>query len=910
MNSKNKNCWLWGVSVLALVFGACPAVAALYQISTEKSYSHYVEYTQNGPVDNFYQIQVPSGKKAYVKLTNTDFKSQNDDYTTRTFSRIENGTKRDMTSWAGKTGNVSNMVFSSDVTLQFTTFVKPGYYLKPQELANGQIVYKPVYYTSYYTRQYYTIAVSYSSSGSGNDDSNYDVVFPYTGGEQTMFTTNISSFEGRLIEQLAGESNGDNWLGTREIVDATSSKLTCKITAQPNPSTGKRTGRVTYSLKNEGKRVVTVLQKPAPSASATQTVTFNAAGGSCSTSQKTYPVGGYYTNLPTATRTDHTFDGWYTATNGGTKITSGTAVTTNAERTLFAQWTANPSAPGAPTGLSATTTLTNGIQVSWTGGSGATSHNVWRGTTTTQGDARRIKIGATSPYPDNDSELVAGKSYYYWIEATNSAGNAFSKSSAKGQKAVSLSLGRSVVSATADGGNQSFSVTANTSWSASSGASWISFTTGAGDGNGTCAFTVAANPDANARTGTVTVVAGKNTDAPKTATVSVVQQAGTRFAVGSYELDMEDGLVWLRFPGAKGTTFRVERTKELGGTWATALTFTATNDGMNEVSASIPGKWDTGFFRLGKDGGDAPVGPGTSTNVPTGLYLVVDLSGGPDAASWPVSELEAVPSGGWTDEYKTTKLVLRRIEPGTFTMGSTTNELGGGSSGETPHEVTISQPFFMGVFEVTQKQWVLAMGNNPSAWSGNARPVERVSYDMIRGTGQGTNWPSDGKVDAGSFMGVLRAKTGMTFDLPTEAQWEYACRAGTTTALNSGKDLTGIYRCSNMNEVGRYFHNTEDGKGGYKGWHTTVGSYLPNAWGLYDMHGNVEEWCRDWYASNLGMTAVTNPKGASSGSDRVQRGGGWRTAWVQSCRSASRHYGDPSDANDYLGFRIAMILSE
>ena len=98
MNSKNKNCWLWGVSVLALVFGACPAVAALYQISTEKSYSHYVEYTQNGPADNFYQIQVPSGKKAYVKLTNTGFQSQNGDSTTRAFSRVENGTQRDMTS--------------------------------------------------------------------------------------------------------------------------------------------------------------------------------------------------------------------------------------------------------------------------------------------------------------------------------------------------------------------------------------------------------------------------------------------------------------------------------------------------------------------------------------------------------------------------------------------------------------------------------------------------------------------------------------------------------------------------------------------------------------------------------------------------------------------------------------------
>ena len=894
MNSKNKNCWLWGVSVLALVFGACPAVAELYQISTEKSYSHYVEYTQNGPVDNFYQIQVPSGKKAYVKLTNTGFQSQNGDSTTRAFSRVENGTQRDMTSWAEKTGNVSNMVFSSDVTLQFTTFIKPGYYLKPQELANGQIVYKPVYYTSYNTRQYYTIEISYSTGGEGDEEKNYDLVFYSSGGEKTAFTTNDSSFDKILISQFAGDDDSA-WLGTRQVGNATSSLVTCKITAQPNPSIVRRTGQVAYYLKNEEIRVVTVFQRGASSASAYQTVTFNAAGGSCSTSQKTYPVGGYYTNLPTATRTDHTFDGWYTATNGGTKITSGTAVTTNAERTLFAQWTANPSAPGAPTGLSATTTLTNGIQVSWTAGTGATSHNVWRGTSTNLDFASKIKTGATSPYPDNSSDLVVGRSYYYWIEATNSAGSAFSKSSAKGQKAVSLSLGRSVVSATADGGNQSFSVTANTSWSASSGASWISFTTGAGDGNGTCAFTVAANPDANARTGTVTVVAGKNTDAPKTATVSVVQQAGTRFAVGSYELDMEDGLVWLRFPGAKGTTFRVERAKALGGTWATAMTFTATNDGMNEVSASIPGKWDTGFFRLGKDGEDAPVGPGTSTNVPTGLYLVVDLSGGPSAASWPVSALEDVPSGGWTDEYKTTKLVLRRIEAGTFTMGSPLDE-SGRYSGESQHKVTLTKPYYIGVFEVTQKQYELVTGGNPSYYSGDKRPVEKVSWNDIRGDSSTYNWPNSTAVDANSFVGRIRARTGLAFDLPTEAQWEHACRAGTTTAYSYGDSANGDYMW--------YYSNSSSQT-------HEVGTKKPNAWGLYDMHGNVWEWCLDWFRVDLGTAAVTDPKGGASGvfSFRVWRGGGC-SGLPGSCRSANRSSEYPFNAYDYLGFRLSWILSE
>jgi uncharacterized repeat protein (TIGR02543 family) len=292
------------------------------------------------------------------------------------------------------------------------------------------------------------------------------------------------------------------------------------------------------------------------------------------------------------------------------------------------------------------------------------------------------------------------------------------------------------------------------------------------------------------------------------------------------------------------------------------------------------------------------------------LYLVVDLSAGfKEEAVWPVSYLGGVPEGGWTDDYKTTKLVLRLVLPGTFTMGSPSGELGR-DSGETQHEVTISKPFYMGVFEVTQKQWELVTGSKPSWYKGAIRPVECVSYNMIRGTGVGTNWPADGQVDAGSFMGVLRAKTGRKFDLPTEAQWEYACRAGTTTALNSGKDLTDAYQCANMDEVGRYLYNQSDRRGGYSE-HTTVGSYLPNAWGLYDMHGNVWEWCLDWYGS-YESGAATDPVGAGScsWSSRVMRGGCWDYG-AATCRSAYRDDGrNPSHTYNFLGFRLSSNLPE
>jgi formylglycine-generating enzyme required for sulfatase activity len=224
-----------------------------------------------------------------------------------------------------------------------------------------------------------------------------------------------------------------------------------------------------------------------------------------------------------------------------------------------------------------------------------------------------------------------------------------------------------------------------------------------------------------------------------------------------------------------------------------------------------------------------------------GDYLVVDLSAGSSASSYPVSYLTAVPAGGWTDEYKTTKMVFRRIPAGTFTMGSPTNELGR-YSGEVQHQVTLTQPFYMGVFEVTQKQWERVMGTWPSYFTNtsyrDSRPVERVSYYQIRENPANSgdpavSWPANSAVNAGSFMGRLRARTSKAFDLPTESQWEYAGRAGTTTALNSGKNLTATGSCPNMSEVGWYWYN--GGSGYTRNGDTSVatakvGSYLPNAW--------------------------------------------------------------------------------
>ena len=254
------------------------------------------------------------------------------------------------------------------------------------------------------------------------------------------------------------------------------------------------------------------------------------------------------------------------------------------------------------------------------------------------------------------------------------------------------------------------------------------------------------------------------------------------------------------------------------------------------------------------------------------LFYVIDLSGGPAATRWPVSCLAAVPKGGWTKEYKTTKLVLRRIEKGSI------SGINGGIDGAVS-SITIDKPYYIGVFEVTRAQYALMKGG-----TGDARPRGRISYNTLRGTSAGALYPDSTAVDATSVIGILRAKTGLTtLDLPTEAQWEYACRAGTTSDYNNGGSTE-----ADLATLGRYSGNRNDGRGGFSGGVTTVGSYAPNRWGLYDMHGNVREWCLEWYFQ---------------GPPRASRGGGCDYD-AGFCRSGRRLGYDPSFDYDDIGFRL------
>jgi len=306
-----------------------------------------------------------------------------------------------------------------------------------------------------------------------------------------------------------------------------------------------------------------------------------------------------------------------------------------------------------------------------------------------------------------------------------------------------------------------------------------------------------------------------------------------------------------------------------------------------------------------------------------GDYMCIDISGGTNATSYPVTyyrTLADVPGGPNSDVYKTEGLLLSLIPKGVFTMSSPEEELGRDIFEAEQHPVTLTKDFYMGVFEVTQKQWERVMGDWPSFFTNatfrETRPVEQVSYYEIRenadsNTAISPNWPQSSAAGASSFVGRLRAKTGLsTLDLPTEGQWERACRAGTTTALNSGKNLVYGNSCPNMEEVGRYYYNggSSGGAGvGTDGGTAGVGSYLPNAWGLYDMHGNVWECCLDWNVVDRGEDPVRDPVGPSSGTYRSARGGS-RESFAAFCRCATPGGLLPSSRSRSFGFRLARTL--
>jgi formylglycine-generating enzyme required for sulfatase activity len=285
------------------------------------------------------------------------------------------------------------------------------------------------------------------------------------------------------------------------------------------------------------------------------------------------------------------------------------------------------------------------------------------------------------------------------------------------------------------------------------------------------------------------------------------------------------------------------------------------------------------------DGSLPTYSDGTATGTPYTIpFQIVNsqtvkaIAYAPDGAVSPLAERDiaitgTTPNPGFTYTEPTTGIELIWVPAGSFVMGDV---FGGGYANELPsHGVDLTQGFWIGKYEVTQAQYELVTGANPSGFPGSSRPVEMVSWDDVQG-----------------FLAQLNTLTGRTFRLPTEAEWEYA-------ALGAGR-------------VEKYAGTSDDAAVGDYAWYSAnsggathpVGQKLPNGLGLYDMSGNVSEWCGDWYegyASGL----QTDPAGPETGTNRVYRGGNWFYD-LRDIRTANRDYIDPTLRYDDIGFRLVL----
>ncbi len=373
---------------------------------------------------------------------------------------------------------------------------------------------------------------------------------------------------------------------------------------------------------------------------------------------------------------------------------------------------------------------------------------------------------------------------------------------------------------------------------------------------------------------------------------------------------------------------------------ATGDVWKKVGDGLtegNSTSGTITWRPDHSWpdHKIADGGARAVVTAWALDNTPD--YMAVDISAAaqPNTQSYyPAADF--VPGGVTNGLYKTTTLLMRKVmaKDVKWTMGSTTLETQRNATREATHQVKLDGNYYIGVYEVTQAQWDLIQPSRlaPSYFNNAAdramRPVEQVCYNEIRNAANSTtadaayNWPAD--PNPNSFLGKLRTKSGLDFDLPSDAQWEFAARAGNgDTKWGDGSGILNADKDENLDLLGRYerdggkvqngtsYANPAQSCGATNGT-AIVGSYAPNAWGLYDMHGNVWEWCLDWYADditahggkvNIDPATPANTLSGASGADRVRRGGGWNGA-AGNCRPAYRGSSTPTNRYSSSGFRV------
>ena len=316
-------------------------------------------------------------------------------------------------------------------------------------------------------------------------------------------------------------------------------------------------------------------------------------------------------------------------------------------------------------------------------------------------------------------------------------------------------------------------------------------------------------------------------------------------------------------------------------------------------------------------------------------YMVVDLAAANTVRYYPGVDFlpgsEIGQKGAVTNNiaYRTSKVLMRKImaQGVEWTMGSADGETQRSAAAETAHAVALTNNYYIGVFQVTQAQWKNIATNSTAVSEfkveGDMRPMERVSYNEIRNAANTTtantsyNWPA--APNPSSFLGLLHTKTGIDFDFPSEAQWEFAARSGHGSGYwNDGSAIMNSDSDTNLNNLGRY---GEDNPGGWNvtsslgpsaGGTANTGSYAPSDWGIYDMHGNVWEWCLDWYVDditayngrvNIDPAAPANTISGTAGQNRALRGGSWLNHGGV-CRPAGRSYADSALRNFNIGFRL------
>ena len=357
-----------------------------------------------------------------------------------------------------------------------------------------------------------------------------------------------------------------------------------------------------------------------------------------------------------------------------------------------------------------------------------------------------------------------------------------------------------------------------------------------------------------------------------------------------------------------------------GAVWRKVTSADADGQGKYEITWRPDLSWPD--HKIAAGGARAVVTAWAYDNTPD--YMVVDISATAKTDSqkyYPSADF--LPGGllGNAD-YRTSTIVMRKImaKDVTWTMGSTAleeqREKSGTTAYETVHRVTLTNNFYVGVFEITQAQWSNVYNTKPAHFNNPSdramRPVEKVSFNSIRNVANTVNeWPAAPASE--SFLGLLRGKTGIDFDLPSEAQWEFAARAGNgDTKWGDGSGVQNADVDENLNNLGRYKHN-----GGMVGADlaeppatceatsgtSIAGSYDQNDWGLYDMHGNVWEWCLDWWKTDISTSGGEVNLDSSSGY-RIIRGGCYNVV-AASCRSACRYISRPETAtSSTIGFRV------